>query len=312
MRPAPSLLLFSTLSGAGYGLLAVWSLLGLAGALPAEPAVGLAGLGPALLLIAAGLLASSFHLGRPERAWRAFSQWRTSWLSREAVAAVATFPPALALLGFWVLQGRLAVPAALLSAAGAGLTVFCTGQIYATLRPIPRWHQPLTTPVFLALALAAGAVLAAVAAAATGADPTAPGLLALAALPLAWGLKLLWWRAGDAAPPVATAAAVIGRPDRGPARLVEPAHTAGSWLLEEAGYRVARRHAARLRRLALLLGAALPWGLVALGLLAGGGWTLLGGLLALPPLALGLAIERWLFFAEARHTVLLWYGEPAV
>ncbi len=312
MRPAPSLLLFTTLSGAGYGLLAVWALLGLAAVLPAEPRAGLVGLGPALVAIAAGLFASRFHLARPERAWRAFTQWRTSWLSREAVAAVATFAPALALAAGWSLESRIPAAAALLAAAGAALTVLCTGQIYATLVPIPRWHQPLTTPVFLALALASGLVLAFALAAASGLDPGLPGLLALAVLPLVWGLKVLWWRLGDRAPPRVTAAAAIGVPDRGPARPIEPAHTAGSWLLDETGFRVARRHAAKLRRLALLFGGASPWSLVAVGLATGGGARIVCGLAAVLSLALGLAIERWLFFAEAKHTAAVWYGERAV
>jgi DMSO reductase anchor subunit len=304
--------LFTTLSGAGYGLLAIWALFGLAGALPPEPLAGALGLGPALLSIGGGLLASTFHLARPDRAWRAFSQWRTSWLSREAVAAVATFAPALALAFGWLAGGRVWPLAALLSVAGAGLTVFCTGQIYATLVPIPRWHQPLTTPVFLTLALASGATLAVPLAAALGSGASAAGLTALVALPVAWGLKLLWWRSGDRALPRATAAAAIGLPGGTPVRLVEPAHSAGSWLLDETGFRVARRHAARLRRLALLFGVVLPWPLLALGLLVGGRWTLVLALPAVPSLALAVAIERWLFFAEARHTVGLWYGEAAV
>ena len=77
--------------------------------IPADFWLGLIGLGLALGLIAAGLLSSTGHLGRPERAWRAFSQWRSSWLSREGVASVATFIPA-GLFGIgWVL---LAAPAA--------------------------------------------------------------------------------------------------------------------------------------------------------------------------------------------------------
>ncbi|MGB2893464.1 MAG: DmsC/YnfH family molybdoenzyme membrane anchor subunit, partial [Albidovulum sp.] len=83
MHPAPSVILFTTLSGAGFGLLFVL----------ATGAVAVFGLeafllwGLGYLLATAGLLASTFHLGRPERAMRAFSQWRTSWLSREAWAA---------------------------------------------------------------------------------------------------------------------------------------------------------------------------------------------------------------------------------
>ncbi len=312
MRPAPSLLLFTTLSGAGYGLLAIWAVMGLLGVLPADPSAGLWGLGPALLLIGAGLFASTFHLGRPERAWRALSQWRTSWLSREAVCAVATFLPAGVLAAGWILGGRILALPALLAAVGAAATVFCTGQIYATLRPIPRWHQPLTTPAFLALAAASGAVLALLLGAAGGLPTTLPGLLALVSLPVAWGLVFGRWWVGDRAAPVATAAEAIGLPGCAPVRLVEPAHTAGSWLVDEMVFRVARRHAAKLRRLALLLGAALPWMVLAAGLVAGGVWTTIAALVAVPPLALGLVIERWLFFAEARHTVQLWYGAAAV
>ena len=94
MHPAASVIFFTTASGAGYGLL---FLLGLAlplGLIPADRWLGLVAMGLALGLIGLGLLSSTFHLGHPERAWRAFSQWRSSWLSREGVAAVATFLPA--------------------------------------------------------------------------------------------------------------------------------------------------------------------------------------------------------------------------
>ena len=75
MRPAYSVILFTTLSGAGYGLMAVMAMLLASGAQPPKP---LLVLGAGLVLVTAGLLASTFHLGRRDRAWRAFSQWRTS------------------------------------------------------------------------------------------------------------------------------------------------------------------------------------------------------------------------------------------
>src|SRR5689334_433458 len=88
MRPAYSVILFTTLSGAGYGFLAVVAvLLALGGEAPKPILL----IGTALAMVTAGLLASTFHLGRRERAWRAFSQWRTSWLSREAVMAMVTY-----------------------------------------------------------------------------------------------------------------------------------------------------------------------------------------------------------------------------
>ena len=88
MHPAASVILFTVTSGMGYGLLALLAVLGSLGVLPPDPGLGLAGFGTALALITAGLLASIFHLGHPERAWRALSQWRTSWLSREGVLAI--------------------------------------------------------------------------------------------------------------------------------------------------------------------------------------------------------------------------------
>src|SRR5204863_4654776 len=78
MHPAYSVILFTTASGAGLGLLAWLALLGLLDAVPADRWLGVAGLAVAFLLVTGGLIASTSHLGRPERVWRAFSQWRTS------------------------------------------------------------------------------------------------------------------------------------------------------------------------------------------------------------------------------------------
>src|SRR5882672_6612264 len=135
MHPAYSVILFTTASGAGLGLLAWLALFGMLDAVPAERWLGLAGLGLAFLLVAGGLAASTTHLGRPERAWRAFSQWRTSWLSREGVMAVVTVLPAAVLGVGWVLlesvDGLFAVAAAL-AAVCAVVTLYSTGMIYAS------------------------------------------------------------------------------------------------------------------------------------------------------------------------------------
>lgn len=91
MRPAYSVILFTTSSGAGYGALAVLGMMLALGLVPSQPGATMAALATGLALATLGLVASTFHLGRPERAWRAFSQWRTSWLSREGVAAIAVY-----------------------------------------------------------------------------------------------------------------------------------------------------------------------------------------------------------------------------
>ena len=162
MHPAYSVILFTTASGAGYGLLIGLAIAVALNLVPRDPMLGFFGLGIALVLITVGLLSSTFHLGRPERAWRAFSQWRSSWLSREGVAALATYLPA-GLLGFgWVfgeiVAGQIAL-GAWLAVPCALVTLWCTGMIYASLPTIRAWHQPLVAPLYLVLGLATGGVL---------------------------------------------------------------------------------------------------------------------------------------------------------
>jgi DMSO reductase anchor subunit len=151
MHPAPSVILFTVLSGLGFGLLAFLGL-----GLP-QPAPGWAaflhwGLGYGLAV--GGLSASTFHLGHPERALKAFSQWQSSWLSREAWASVAALlllaPVALSdwlgpeTFGGWPrLTGSL-------GAAMCGVTVFTTSMIYTQLKTVPRWNHWSTPVLFLA------------------------------------------------------------------------------------------------------------------------------------------------------------------
>ncbi|HKY95315.1 MAG TPA: DmsC/YnfH family molybdoenzyme membrane anchor subunit, partial [Kiloniellales bacterium] len=160
MHPALSIVVFTTLSGGGYGLLFLLGLGAPLGLLPPDPWFGAIALGKALTLIVVGLLASTLHLRRPERAWRAISQWRSSWLSREGLASLVTFLPAIVLAWGWVIAGRndgLFAAAGYLAAAGALATVYCTAQIYASLKPIRQWRHPLVALLYLLFALAVGA-----------------------------------------------------------------------------------------------------------------------------------------------------------
>src|ERR1700756_4097190 len=162
MHPALSIVFFTTASGAGFALLLLLGLLVPLGLLPHSPSFGFAALAVAVILAAGGLGSSVLHLGRPERAWRAFSQWRSSWLSREGVFSVLTFVPA-AIFGIgWVFFGitsGLVGLCGILAAALAATTIYCTGMIYASLRPIHQWHNPWVVPNYLALGLMAGVLL---------------------------------------------------------------------------------------------------------------------------------------------------------
>jgi sulfite dehydrogenase (quinone) subunit SoeC len=312
MHPAYSVIVFTTASGAGYGLL-IWLAFGaLTSDLATQPGLGWIGLGLALALIAIGLLSSTLHLGRPERAWRAFSQWRTSWLSREALLAMATFIPAGGLALLWVFVGgqpRSAVSLlALATIALALATVWCTGMIYQSLPTIRAWHMPMVSPIYVALALASGAVLyhALIGGVAAGASRT--GLVAIVLLLAAAILKLEYWRSIDGAERTWTAGAATGLGRFGTVRVLEQPHTQANYVMREMGFSVARRHAQKLRRLAVLAGFGLPMLLIGLSLVVGGPAALICSVAAVLVMAVGLVTERWLFFAEAQHVVSVFYG----
>jgi DMSO reductase anchor subunit len=310
MHPAYSVIFFTTASGAGYGLLAILGLAAATGLIQPDFWFGLVGLGLALGLVSAGLLSSTGHLGRPERAWRGFSQWRSSWLSREAVVSVATYVPAALLAIGWVALGRTdgwVAAAGALAAAGATATVCTTAMIYASLKPIAEWHTPFTLPSYLILATMTGMSLfnVLVQAFATGSRHFAWFALALTALGWVW--KEATWRHNDAMATPATANSATGL-SSGSVHSIEWPHTEANYLLKEMGYRIARKHAVRLRGFVRLGAFALPIILLAgtpslRPAIAG----LLASIAAVLQLA-GMLVERWLFFAEARHTVMLYYG----
>jgi sulfite dehydrogenase (quinone) subunit SoeC len=314
MHPAYSVILFTTASGAGYGLLVWLCLGGLFGLIPTERWLGVAGFGLALALITAGLLSSTAHLGRPERAWRAFSQWRTSWLSREGVLAVATYVPAALAAPGWVILESIGGPfeaAAVLTVLGALGTLYTTGMIYASLRTIRQWHQPLTAPIYIALGLASGAVLLNLLLRGFDRGDVWADWLAGVSLAIAAALKWAYWMRIDGEVREFTAEAATGLGHLGKVRPLEPPHTQPNFVMREMGYRVARKHALKLRNLALLLGFGLPAGLLFLTSVAGWAPALAGAALAAISMAVGIVTERWLFFAEAEHVSMLYYGADA-
>jgi len=311
MNPAFSVILLTTASGAGYGMLAWLGVLNALRLLPSSPWFGVAAVLVALALSAIGLLASTLHLGHPERAWRAISQWRSSWLSREGVLALLTNLPALGFAAAWLVSGRatgVTVVLGLLAAACGLATVACQAMIYASLRPIRQWCNPLVLPNKLVLALFTGAAWLAAIVALAGAPPRIEAAIGLACGIAALALKLTYWRRIDAQPPLATMETATGLGAIGTVRMLEAPHTEENYLLREMAYVVGRKHARRLRQIAVALGYVIPGVLLAAGTAAG--TTPDRVLLPLAALLglLGIYIERWLFFAEATHTMALYYG----
>ncbi len=311
MHPAYSVILFTTASGAGYGLLFWLAVLNAVGALPADRWFGFTGLALSLGLITVGLLASTFHLGHPERAWRAFSQWRSSWLSREGVAAVATYVPA-GLFGIgWVFFEKTGGALALIGLVAAVLalvTVYCTGMIYASLRTIRQWNQPLVPWVYIALALATGAVLMLALIHLFGVGSRWFPLVTVALLGLVLLLKLRYWATIDAEKKTWTIGDATGLGKHGQVRVLDPPHTQPNFIMREMGYEVARTHAEKLRRIALILAFLMPGALCLITLAPSAMLATPAAILAVLAAAAGVTVERWLFFAEAEHVSMLYYG----
>jgi DMSO reductase anchor subunit len=282
------------------------------GLLPQNPLFGLASLAIAATFTAAGLLSSTLHLGRPERAWRAFSQWKTSWLSREGVLSVLTFIPAAAFAAGWLIFGRVGGwfgLCGILTAVLAAAAVYCTGMIYASLKPIRQWNNGWVVPNYFALALMSGLLLL---------DFIVRFWMHPVAIPLAtfvvtagsWWTKERYWRFIDTASSPSTVASATGLGSRGAVRMLEPPNTEENYLLQEMGFRIARKHRARLRLIARITGFFVPLTTTLVALL--GIAPVAAALVAVLSAALGLVVERWLFFAEAKHTVMLYYGAEIV
>jgi sulfite dehydrogenase (quinone) subunit SoeC len=305
MNPAYSVILFTTASGAGYGLLALLGLVAFNHGQASSSAFALTAMFIALALITIGLLSSTLHLGHPERAWRALSQWRSSWLSREGIAAVATYPIALLFGAAWsgvIDLPALVKPLGLLTAVMCAITVYCTAMIYRSLVTIRQWNHKLVVPVYLAFAVATGACLLASIAAFFGLFQFFQAFLASASLVVVLALKLLYWWMIDRVPRTHTIGEATGLGEN--VRMWELPHTNTNYIQKEMGYVVARKHAEKLRWLVVL------WLLAAfiIMLLSGGFAAPIAALLALG----AAVVERWLFFAEAEHAAMLYYGRDAV
>jgi sulfite dehydrogenase (quinone) subunit SoeC len=308
VNPAYSVILFTTASGAGYGLLALLGLVGFNHGLASSAAFAITTTFIALALITIGLLSSTLHLGHPERAWRALSQWRSSWLSREGVVAVATYPIALLFGACWsglIDAPTLIKPLGILTLVMCTATVFCTAMIYRCLRTIRQWNHKLVAPVYLAFALATGATLLPAIAVWFGRWQIFQAILAATALVVVAAIKFLYWRSIDNIPRTHTTGEATGLGEN--VRMWELPHTNQNFIQKEMGFVVARKHALKLRQLTFSL-LALALLATILTTITTPYFAVIGALAAL----VAATTERWLFFAEAEHVVNLYYGRDAV
>jgi len=290
MHPAPSVIIFTVFSGLGFGLMA-WLGMG-------YPTVtgwtAFWFFTIAYVLAGGGLIASTFHLGNRKNALKAFTQWRTSWLSREAWMAVGTMTAMglFALLAIFFDTSLIAL--GMIGAIMALVTVYTTSMMYAQLKTVPRWNHPSTSALFLLYAISGGAILAS--------QSTTAGILLL----ITAALQVYVWLAGDGrfaerghSMETATGLGSIGK-----VRMYEPPHTGTNYLLHEMVYVVGRKHVQKLRIIAFVLAFVIPV-ILLLALPA----SHVSSIIALISHIAGVLAQRWLFFAEAEHVVGLYYGK---
>jgi DMSO reductase anchor subunit len=307
MKPAWSVILLTTLIGAGQGLFLAAFFVDVLRADAAKTLV-VASCSVSLALLAGGLLASFFHLGRPERAWRAASQWRTSWLSREVIVLPA-FMGTVLLYGILTFLGKDRALVVASGSLGAALCIglfVCTAMIYACLKFLQEWHTPLTVINFLLLGTASGFTLAVPVA--VLAYPQFAGVLALAAVligTLGYLARCATLVRNARLRPKSTLATAIGIDHP---RIAQKAQgfMGGSFNTREFFHGRPDRVVRAARWTFLILALPAPaW------LLGWGGGSLHAFLAAFALQFAGLLAERWTFFAEARHPQNLYYQSMA-
>jgi DMSO reductase anchor subunit len=319
VNPALSVLLLTTLIGAGQGLfIALHALEWFGWAGRGGTGLGFFALGgvAVLALTGGGLVASFFHLGRPERAWRSAAMWRTSWLSREVIVL-----PLFMLGAFvWTVQhfafgaGTLAVGAVTVALALA--LYVCTAMIYASLRFIPEWASVYTLVNYTLIGLASGTTFAAALA-----GFRAPALVpVLAPAALALTLAALAMRALSLRRNARLAAAAAGSTLQTAIGVRHPqlqqrsmGFMGGSFNTREFFHGRSLAFVRHVKATFLVAGFVVP--MLALAAVAWRGfgdvanqWVLAAALAVQMP---GLLTERWFFFAQARHPQNLYYQAVA-
>ncbi len=326
MHPAYSVIFLTTLIGVGQGLfLALYTgqVYSLAKLLPPQDSQAFYAVGSlvALIFLGGGLAASFFHLGRPERAWRSAAKWRTSWLSREVIVLPA-FMAMVFLYGvihffgltetWFVIQHTLPVDAGLVVGFIASVLAFAlfvsTAMIYASLKFLQEWHSPLTVANYTLLGIASGFMLAAAFSAYTGADLLAffgtwAVIFTLAGLVTRVALLI---RNARIKHKIDLQAAIGVR--HGQLSQMTQGFLGNSFNTREFFHGKGAATLLAVRAGFLLFGFALPIGLITGAYLTESAQL---PILAFVSQLFGLMLERWYFFAEAKHPQNLYYQRMA-
>ncbi len=308
MHPALAVIFLTLFSGGGFGLMALIAIvndLHIDGGL--NPVQTLVAVILSLLFVTIGMLSSTAHLANPKNAWRAFTRWRTSWLAREGIFAVAYYPFAFAYLLWVFFAGQPEADAGLVLASIAGvlglITIFCQGMIYAVLRTIRQWNTALVPANFYAMGLATGATILAAIRLVTGESAGVFIGIAIALIAAVAIMKGIYyfWISRPAGPTIRTATGF----NRFTVRILDQGHTFGTFLTEEFGHTLPREKSRAIKLLMYLFAVIVPIIALAIALSA---TSAAAAIVAAVSVVFGIGVERWLFFVEAQHVVNLYHG----
>jgi DMSO reductase anchor subunit len=307
MRPQFSIIFFTTLAGMAQGLLFFIALLNIEAPILSAPFLAMLALPVSFILLILSLVASFFHLGHPERAWRAAMMWRTSWLSREVIALPAVML-LTAMTFLFVVSGL--VPLWLWIALLISILALwiCTAKIYQCIRFIQEWSHPSTLSNFILLGLTSGGLLLEFLLMLWN-EPSAPLAMSMISganfilLFLALNLKLWIWRRNQKLKPKSNLASATGIKGSN-IRQTSMGFMGGSFNTREFFHHQTDRVISNIRKIILLMAYAGPMILLAFSMNSP---NIAQIAIALLMHYIGLLAERWMFFAEANHPQNLYY-----
>ncbi len=309
MHPSKSIIFFTVISGTGYGMFTglLFSILFLNLTYSNEYKLMVSAI--SFIMITAGLLSSTFHLGHPERAWRALSQWKTSWLSREGLSAIITFIPMTVFYFLWIMDINAHIVFLILTNIFSILTIFCTGQMYASLKTIPAWNNPLVTPIYILNGISIGSLFIYSLNFYFNYNSNLFEYFIYIILLLNFLFKIYYWiTVGKKADTNSQSAVGIKSKN---ISFFEGPHTGKNYLTNEMINKISDQNSNILRFIFCILSFVTPVYIInQSSYLVADPFILKLSMIFVFFLALiGMMIERYLFFIQSRHVVGLYYGQ---
>ena len=289
MHPAPSIILFTVLSGFGFGLISILGVLQFLNAISVFDLIIFSILGVVFSTI--GLMSSFFHLANKKNAIKSLSQWQTSWLSREAIASIFCLLIVLGNIVWGFFQNMYIKEVGLVLFFLALFTIFTTSMIYAQLKTVPSWNNILTPAIFIFAALTGGSILL-------------TNYACLVILLVFGTLQILFWYIADKGfeQKETSVGTALGFGTKEEIRSFDAAHTNRNYLLNEMVYKVGRKHSIKIRYISFFMAFVFPMSLILIF-----PDEFKASILVVFFHLVGIYFSRWLFFAEAKHSVSFYY-----